>query len=114
MHEMSYMIKFINMAEEAAAKQPEARISSISVKVGEMTGVLPEYLEKYFPEAAAGTRCEGASLHIESVPVTVRCNSCGNIYHPCRQNDYRCPECNSIEAEYQNGRELELSSIELA
>ena len=113
MHEMSYMIKFINMAEEAAAEHPEAKISSISVKVGEMTGVLPEYLEKYFPEAAAGTGCEGASLYVDYVPVRVRCKGCGSEYHPSKDNDYRCPGCKSIDAEYLCGRELSLESISL-
>ena len=113
MHEMSYMINFINMAEAAAKNEPGAKISAIEIAVGEMTGLLPEYLEKYFPEASAGTRCAGARLKIDYIPVRVRCNDCQNIYHPDRDHGYRCPSCDSGNATLIEGRQLELKSISL-
>ncbi len=111
MHEMSYMIKFINMAEEAAHATDEERIDSLKVRVGEMTGVLPEFLEKYFPDASKGTKCEGALFEVEFVPVLVKCRDCDHCYHPAKENGYCCPDCRSKEAEYLQGRELELSEV---
>ncbi len=113
MHEMSYMIKFINMAEEAASDEPEATIKKLSVRIGEMTGVLPEFLYRYFPDASAGTRCEGADFEVDFVPVEVKCKGCGRSYHPQRDNGYCCPACGSKDATYLRGRELELVSIEM-
>ncbi len=113
MHEMSYMIKFINMAVEAASDQPDSVIRTVNVRVGAMTGVLPEYLYKYFPDAAAGTCCQDARLNVEFVPVEVKCKKCGAIYGPAKENNYSCPTCHSTDAEYLHGRELELVSIEL-
>ncbi len=111
MHEMSYMIKFINMAEEASGAAPSERITSLKVQVGEMTGVLPEFLERYFPDAAAGTKCEGAEFQVEFVPVEVKCKDCGKIFHPSKENGYCCPACGSKEAEFLRGRELELAEV---
>ncbi len=108
---MSYMIKFINMAEEAGNAAPTERITSLKVRVGEMTGVLPEFLEKYFPDAAHGTKCEGADFEVEFVPVEVKCSDCGKVYHPSKENGYCCPGCGSKEANYLRGRELELLEV---
>lgn len=113
MHEMSTMVRMVNLACEAAEKEGGGKLRSLSVSVGAMTGILPYYLRKYFPAASRGTLAEGAELKITEVPVTVKCLGCGTVYEPEKENGRRCPHCGSIRAHILSGRDITLDRIEL-
>ena len=103
------------MAEDALRSDGdrEAVVEELVVEVGEMTGVLPEYLEKYFPAAAKGTRFQDSSFRAELIPVEAECRGCRKTYHPSAENGYRCPFCRSAEAGILHGRELNLKELRL-
>ena len=111
MHEMSYVIRFADMAMEAVADEPDAKVKTVVVEVGAMTGVLPEYLKKYYCDATANTPLEGSTLEVEERPVRARCGKCSFEYEPSAENDYRCPKCLSTEATIISGRELNLIRV---
>ena len=113
MHEMSYCIRLVNMACENVDIENE-KVTELSIKIGAMTGIVPDYLVKYFPEAAAGTAAADATLDIESIPVSGECTDCGLTYEPNAGNDYRCPHCKSLKFDLKHGREFELVSIKAA
>lgn len=122
MHEMSYMVKLIDMAEEELASlrsgeaahekedyaKPPARLV---VRIGAMTGILPEYLKRYFPEASKGTSFSGAELTVEEVPVEAECVKCKTRYEPSAANNYSCPACSESSGHIIHGRECELARI---
>lgn len=111
MHELSYVINFINIAEQELPS--DAVPQTLEVTVGEMTGVMPEFLHKYYPDAVKGTRLEGSDLKVNLVPVTANCLSCGKDYHPGKENGYSCPHCGSKEAKLLRGRECEVTRVHL-
>jgi len=113
MHELSTMVKLVNMAIEEASASDASHIMSMTVKVGEMTGILPRYLHRYFPQATAGTIAEGAQLQIIEVPVRIRCLDCGTEYEPTKVPGRRCPQCESVKGKILSGRELTLESLEV-
>lgn len=109
MHELSYLMKFITLARQQLTTP--APVAALVLEIGEMTGVLPEYLKRYYPEAVKGTVFEGSELVVELVPAETECLSCGQIYHPHRDNGYRCPACKSADGRILRGRELVLKEI---
>ncbi|MCR5654292.1 MAG: hydrogenase maturation nickel metallochaperone HypA [Lachnospiraceae bacterium] len=111
MHEMSYCISIVNMAVAAAKENELKTVEKISVEVGEMTGVLPYYLNLYFPEAAKGTILEGCELEIIEVPVTLVCADCNKTYHPDKEHAYNCPDCGSHKGKLIAGRDVSLRNI---
>ncbi len=111
MHELSYIVKMVNLAENTAKENKIEHVDKIVVEVGAMTGVLPYYLHKYYPEAVAGTSLEGSELEVIEVPVKAVCNSCQKEYSPNAQNDYRCPFCKSIDSHIVAGRDVTLKNI---
>lgn len=113
MHELSYVIRMVNIAEEEARRQKAKKITAMTVAIGEMTGVIPHFFEHYYPEATKGTMLEGSQLHIEEVPVQVRCENCGNTYHPDKANGYACPKCGSSRAKLLQGRDVIVKNIEI-
>ncbi len=102
-------MKFISLAEQKLDES--ARVEALVLEIGEMTGVLPEYLHRYYPQAVKGTVLEGSRLEVISVPAKTRCLSCGEVYEPNKENGYLCPRCKSPEAEILSGRELILKQI---
>lgn len=112
MHEMSTVIRLVNLALHTIEQEGAEHILAVHVDVGEMTDIVPAYLIRYYPEAVKGTVLEGTALVPRTVPVSVRCSSCGHIYHPDREHKYRCPRCNSASAAVLQGRSVTLTSIE--
>lgn len=113
MHEMSYVVRFVNLAIETAKKNDARAVHSITVQVGEMTDIEPYYLRHYYPTAVKDTILEGSVLHVERVPAKILCNECGREYHPSRDNYYLCPDCSSGNGRVLEGRSIELKNIEI-
>lgn len=111
MHEMSYIMRLAKMAESTAISNKAKSVESVSIQVGEMTGLIPKYLERYYQTAVEGTILEGSKLEIEYLPVMVRCNNCNSTYHPNKENNYLCPTCKQNNSTLINGREFLVKNI---
>lgn len=110
---MSYVVRFVNLALQKAQENRAVRVRSLTVSVGEMTDIVPEYLHKYYPEVVSGTIMEGSSLKVEVIPVRIRCAGCGEEYHPEKGNAYTCPACGSCAGEICGGRGMQLTELEM-
>lgn len=113
MHEMSYVIRFVNLALQRAKESGAVRVNRLTVSVGEMTDIVPEYLHKYYPEAVRGTILEDTELNVQVVPVRIRCAGCKEEYHPEKGNSYACPVCGSFTGEICAGKGMRLETIEM-
>ncbi len=111
MHELSTMVRLANQAIKVAEENEADRVEKIVVEVGEMTDIVPEYLQKYYPEATRGTILEGSTLETHVVETRVRCVDCGEEFHPSREYDYRCPKCKSMRAKVLKGRSVTLVQV---
>ncbi|MCR4604751.1 MAG: hydrogenase maturation nickel metallochaperone HypA [Eubacterium sp.] len=110
---MSYVVRFAEKAIQAAEEKNASSVLSISVSVGEMTGVLPEYLYRYYPKVVGGTILEGSELKVTMIPVSTECGGCGKVYRPTRENRYLCPYCGDGIGRVVAGREVTLDSVEM-
>ena len=110
---MSYVTGFLNIASEELDRHPQATPLRLVVEVGEMAGVLPEYLYKYYPLAAKNTPLRDTTLEVIYTPVAVECTSCGCVYHPERDNRYACPSCGQKGATLLRGRECKVKRLVL-
>jgi hydrogenase nickel incorporation protein HypA/HybF len=113
MHELSIAGALVDQVREHAAKSGAARVTRISVRMGVLSGIA-KALHFCFPSAARGTLCEGATLHIEEVPLTVFCPCCHEVKTPAALYNFRCPDCGRPTPKVLTGREMQLVSIELA
>ena len=111
MHEMSYILKMVNMACEIAAENQAKKVRMIEIDVGQTTGVMPYYMSKYYPEAVKGTILEGSELVCNDVPVKAYCEECGNEYYPTRENRYICPNCGGRRAHIIEGKDVVLKNV---
>ena len=108
MHELATTRSIVSICEKAAAQQGAARVLEIRLKVGELSGIVPECLQDFFPYVAKDTVCQGAKLVCESVPVSVSCPECG-YDGPARGWD--CPCCGAGSLRITGGREFFVENI---
>ena len=112
MHELTIARSLIELASEHAERKHADRVTRINIRLGVASGLLrPLYF--CFATASRGTRCDGAILEIEEVPLTVMCPTCDEIKTPGTRYSFRCPDCGSPTPEVVTGREMQLVTIEV-
>jgi hydrogenase nickel incorporation protein HypA/HybF len=110
MHELSIACSLVDVAQENFPGP--GRIVSMSVRVGALSGVVPEALSFVFPVATQGTPAEGAQLELELVPALGLCPECG--YQGSLQEIFEaCPACAAWPMQVTGGRELQLVQMEV-
>lgn len=113
MHELSIAMSLVEVAAEKAAELGGVRVQSLRLRLGPLSGVVKEALLFSFDLAAQGTPLEGARLEIEDVPVTVHCPLCG-VEQPLPSiQSFHCPICGTPTPDVVQGRELELTALEV-
>ena len=87
-------------------------LARVQVRLG-VQSALTRALHVSFRAASRGTRCEGAILGIEEVPLTVYCRYCDDVKAPSGPYNFRCPVCGHATPKVVTGREMQLVSIVL-
>lgn len=112
MHELSVCQGMLDQVAAIAGRHDATAVTSIVVRIGPLSGVVPELLAQAFPLARAGTVAADAELVIEPAPVRVRCETCG-AETEASVNRLVCGECGDWRTRLVSGDELVLKSVEL-
>lgn len=112
MHELSICQALMRQVEEIAEREHATEITRILVRIGPLSGVVPQLLEQAFSIARAGTIAAAAELATESQPVRVRCLQCG-AETEAKPNRLICASCGDYRTQLVGGDELLLASVEL-
>ena len=113
MHEVSLMEQTLAIAFAHAGRQNASKIHWLKMRIGAISGVVPEALQFAFDVVTEGTIAQGAKLEIEMVPVTCFCPKCDVEFKPDRLF-YECPQCGSLSSKIVTGKEIELTSLEVS
>ena len=112
MHELSVCLALMQQVETIAAQHGASRVTSISLKIGPLSGIEPALLENAFPLAAGGTVAAEARLLIEHSDIVVRCTACG-ARSTVAANRLLCATCGDFRTNLESGDEMLLASLEL-
>ncbi|MBE0596491.1 MAG: hydrogenase maturation nickel metallochaperone HypA [Desulfuromonadales bacterium] len=114
MHEMGIVLQIIETARAAIPPQLQGiQVKALNLRIGKLTAVVPESLRFCFNIARQDTVLAGASLRIEEVPIEAACRDCGErsiIETP----PFTCSRCGGGDLAILSGRELIVTSLELA
>ena len=102
----------LGMASEQARQAGAKRVYLLRLRVGALSGAVPEALQFAFESLSPGTLMEGAELGIEEVPARFYCRNCSVEFTAGRMYS-ECPKCQRASGEIRAGRELELASMEI-
>jgi hydrogenase nickel incorporation protein HypA/HybF len=112
MHELTIAKSLVDLSCAHARREGANRITRLHVRLGTMSVVLRS-LYMCFGPASRGTLCEGATLEVEEVPLSVHCRTCDATKYPAGRFSFRCPDCGAPTHEVLTGREMQLIGIDL-
>ena len=113
MHEVSIMTEALRLAGDAAQSAGAGRVLTLRLRIGSLSGVVPEAMRFAFDVVCCGTMAEGASLEIEPVQAACWCDTCRAEFE-CADFFNECPRCHDVSGELRRGRELEIAAVEMS
>ena len=114
MHEMGIALEIIDIA--TASIPPDlagAKVARVNLAVGKLSAIVPDSLRFCFEIATKETALEGAELVIDTLPVVAVCKACGHRW-TIESPVFTCQACESSDLTLESGRELDITSIEIA
>jgi hydrogenase nickel incorporation protein HypA/HybF len=113
MHELSIVTSVVESVTDMLVRYPGARVLEVRLRVGVLASVVEDSLQFCWEIASEDTPLAGSRLVIQSVPVMVHCEACGQAGALASLQDFRCPYCGAPAADVRSGRELEIESVEI-
>jgi hydrogenase nickel incorporation protein HypA/HybF len=112
MHELAVCQALMEQVESIALEEQADSVLAVHLGIGPLSGVEPRLLEQAFFIARAGSIAAEAELVIESLPVRVSCDQCGQTSDalPAR---LLCGVCGNWRTKLVSGDELLLQHMEL-
>ncbi|MCF0136840.1 MAG: hydrogenase maturation nickel metallochaperone HypA [Oscillospiraceae bacterium] len=112
MHEINIVRQVVKTVEEFAAENNVGDIREIVLDIGELSLVIPEYVEDIYPAVVKGTVLEDTKLIINVVPGLAECDDCGEIFNVIEANGI-CPNCGSDSKEVLSGKDFYIKEIHI-
>ncbi|MGN0352274.1 MAG: hydrogenase maturation nickel metallochaperone HypA [Roseburia sp.] len=112
MHELGIIVHVAKSLEGIAAENKLEKIGSVTLEIGEVSGVVPEYLtdcwEYYRKRVPILAESE---MKIEMLPAVTFCEHCEKTYETVKHGR-TCPYCGSGETYLVAGNECNIKEIE--
>jgi hydrogenase nickel incorporation protein HypA/HybF len=112
MHELSIASSIVERAQAVSAENGHARVVSVGLRIGDVSGIEPDALTFGFEALCKDTPLAGAKLEIERCKRTQRCAGCGTEFFPV-DLVVVCPVCRSSDSVCIAGKELDILYFEL-
>ena len=111
MHEVSIIQSVIEIVTNKAIENKFTKVNKVSLKIGQLSGVMPESLNFAFKSCIINTMLEGSTLEIEKVSAVAKCIDCMKEF-PIDHFNKLCPSCNKFSSNIISGYELFINTIE--
>jgi len=110
MHELGIISSMVKTIEQIVQEQGLTQVQKLVLEVGELSGVVPRYMEECYPAAVYKTFMQDTVLELETVPGIVRCRTCGREFNAMQQ-DFHCPQCGGEDLEILSGNDVIIKEI---
>lgn len=110
MHELGVVIEVIKTVENFATKNSLTKIDKLVLQIGELSSMIPKYIEECYPAAVDGTLLQDTKLKIEILPGNGICKNCDKVFNLIENNN-KCPNCTSEDWEILSGKEFMIKEI---
>ena len=110
MHEIGIVRQLIRTVTDFAAEHEIRDIREVVVDCGELSLVIPEYLEELYPVVAKDSILADAKLTIHMVPGLAECEECDEIFNVIEHKGY-CPNCGSFHKTVLSGKDFTIREI---
>jgi hydrogenase nickel incorporation protein HypA/HybF len=113
MHELPITQNILKIALDYGEKSSAKRITDIYLVIGQLSSVIDESVQFYWPIVSEGTIAQDAVLHFKRIPAKLSCTLCGTDYSIDDGQLTVCPKCDSSQIKIVTGNEFQLDSIQI-
>ena len=111
MHELGVAFHVIEEVTKIAKENNVKHISFVTISLGEVSGVIPNYLKDVWKWAVDKEKLtKGCELKIEKIRAITICNSCKKEYQTIMHGK-KCPFCKSEDTVLKTGNEFIIKEI---
>lgn len=111
MHEIGALKKAIDLVDQIADENHIDHIQTITLEIGELTGYLPLFFEKYFPIVIENKeRFKNTRLQMNIIQGQAICSQCETFYNVMK-NKGICPKCHSRNKTIISGQDFLVKDI---
>lgn len=112
MHELGIVVSIIESVEQLGAENGLTRVSSVTLEIGEVSGIIHDYLTDCWKWAVEKSPLlKGSALRINALPAVTYCEGCEQTY-PTVEHGKICPRCRSESTYLLTGNEVSIKEIE--
>ena len=113
MHEIGIARQILRTVEDFAREHGIGTVQEVVVDCGELSLVIPHYLEELFPVVSRGSILESSRLVIHIIPGLAECDDCDEIFNVVEHKGY-CPNCGSFRKTVLSGRNCTVKEIHVS
>ena len=112
MHELGIVFHIIDSLEEVGKENGLTQIESVTMEVGEVSTVIPEYLIDCWNWAVKkkSALLQQCQMIVETRPAVTHCDGCGQDYGTVEHGRI-CPHCGSEKTWLITGNEINIKEI---
>jgi hydrogenase nickel incorporation protein HypA/HybF len=110
LHELGIMFNVIQSVESFAKANGVTEIETLVLQIGELSPVVPRYIEACYPAAVDGTLLQETKLKIEIIPGNAICKPCNQVFN-LLEHHQKCPHCGGRDWEVISGKEFLIKEI---
>ena len=110
MHEIGLLRSLVRTVTDFAEENGVSGIREVVVDCGELSLVIPEYLEELYPVASKNSILRDAKLTVNVIPGLAECDECDEIFNVIEHKGY-CPNCGSFDKTVLSGKDFTVREI---
>ena len=113
MHELSIVMELVKQVEKIAENNKIEKVKSVTVEVGEVSGVVKSYfLDAFNWMCKRKPLLEGCELNYIVIQAISYCKDCKRTY-PTTAYAKECPYCHSLDTYLVSGRDFVIKDIKV-
>jgi len=110
MHELGLCDAMLKTIRRIAAENELTEITSVTVEVGTLSGVMPAFLKDCWTAVTDGTEYAAVELIVNTVEGRAQCLDCGEEFTADLER-LVCPACSGNKLKPLSGRDMTIAEI---
>jgi hydrogenase nickel incorporation protein HypA/HybF len=110
LHEIGVLLEVVKTIENIAKQNGLTKIDTVVLQIGELSSIIPRYVEACYPAAVDGSLLQDTKLKIEILPGNGICKDCNKVFNLIEHKN-KCPHCGSNHWELLCGKEFMIKEI---
>ncbi|TVR70285.1 MAG: hydrogenase maturation nickel metallochaperone HypA [Spirochaetaceae bacterium] len=115
MHELAVTEAIVKLVLDTARRERARRVVTVNLRIGEMSDLKAEWIQRYFDHLAVGTIAAGARILVETTVPSFQCDHCGERFSRSLRGveSITCPRCESGSCTLTGGMEYLVENVEI-